>query len=84
LEFKFILMKENNLLKQITAIFSIFMVFFYFGVGIYFIFFIKWSYLDRAVFVIMGSSFLFYGIYRAYRAYVSIREVFFPKNDEDD
>jgi len=71
-------MNENRLMKQVTAIFSIFMVFFYFGVGCYFIFFSDNSYLDKSVRVIMGSAFLFYGTYRAYRTYVQITEAFFP------
>ena len=70
------------MLQQVTAIFSIFMVFFYLGVGIYFVFFYNMSYLDKAVLVIMGSAFILLGIYRAYRAYVKIIEVFFTKDDD--
>jgi hypothetical protein len=73
-------MNENRLMQQVTAIFSIFMVFFYLGVGIYFVFFSDTSYLDKSVRVIMGSTFLFYGAYRAYRAYVKIMEAFFSGN----
>jgi hypothetical protein len=76
-------MNENRLMKQVTAIFSIFMVFFYFGVGIYFVFFSDRSYLDKSVRVIMGSTFIFYGTYRAYRAYGMIVEAFF-KRDKDE
>jgi hypothetical protein len=76
-------MNENRLMQQVTAIFSIFMVFFYLGVGIYFIFFSERSYLDKAVLVIMGSTFIFYGLYRAYRAYVKIIEAFFTRDDRD-
>jgi Na+/phosphate symporter len=70
-------MNENRLMQQVTAIFSIFMVFFYFGVGCYFVFFSDSSNLEKPVRVIMGSTFLFYGLYRAYRAYVKIVEAFF-------
>jgi hypothetical protein len=73
-------MNENRLMQQVTAIFSIFMVFFYLGVGCYFVFFSDQSYLDKSVRVIMGSTFLFYGVYRAYRAYVKIVEAFFSGN----
>ena len=55
-------MNENRLMQQVTAIFSIFMVFFYLGVGCYLIFFYDQSYLDKSVRVIMGSTFIFYGI----------------------
>jgi hypothetical protein len=77
-------MNENRLMQQVTAIFSLFMVFFYLGVGSYLIFFTDMSYIDKPVRVILGSTFIFYGLYRAFRAYVKIVEVFFTKNNNDD
>jgi hypothetical protein len=77
-------MNENRMLQQVTTIFSTFMVFFYLGVGTYLIFFSDFSYIDKPVRVIMGSAFLFYGLYRAYRAYVKIVEVFFTRNKNDE
>jgi hypothetical protein len=77
-------MNENRLMQQVTAIFSIFMVFFYIGVGCFFLFYSQNSYLDKAVKVIMGSTFIFYGIYRAYRTYVKIMEAFFRKGRNFD
>jgi hypothetical protein len=77
-------MDGNKLMEQVTAIFSVFMVFFYLGVGIYLAFFPSLSYLDKSVRVIVGSSFIFYGLYRAYRAYTKIVEVFFTKEDENE
>jgi hypothetical protein len=77
-------MNENRLMGQVTAIFSIFMVVFYLGVGCYFIFFTTLSYLDKPVLVIVGSAFIFYGLFRAYRAYVKILEVFFTKDKDEE
>jgi len=77
-------MEGNKLMQQVIAIFSIFMVLFYLGVGYYFIFLSNLSYLDKAVRVIMGSTFIFYGLYRAYRTYVKIVEVFFTKDSDDE
>ncbi len=77
-------MSENKIMQQFTAIFSIFMVLFYLGAGIYFLFFTRFSILDKSIWVIMGSVFIFYGIYRAYRAYVQINEAFFKKNKDDE
>jgi cytochrome c biogenesis protein CcdA len=77
-------MNTNRLMQQVTAIFSIFMVFFYIGVGSYFIFYTNFSYIDKSVRVIIGSAFMFYGLYRAYRAYVKIVEVFFTKEDDEE
>jgi uncharacterized membrane protein HdeD (DUF308 family) len=59
------------------------MVLFYIGVGIYLIFFFKQTYLDRALLVIMGSTFIFYGIFRAFRTYRKIVELFFRGDYQD-
>jgi hypothetical protein len=74
-------MSGNRLMEQVMTIFSSFMVFFYFGVGIYLLFYFDLSTLDKSIRVIMGSTFIFYGLYRAYRSYVKIVEVFFTKED---
>jgi succinate dehydrogenase hydrophobic anchor subunit len=76
-------MNDNRLMQQVTAIFSTFMVLFYLGFGIFLVFYFNMSYLDKSVRIIVGSAFIFYGLYRAYRSYVQIVEVFFTK-DEDD
>jgi hypothetical protein len=75
-------MNGDKLMQQVSVIFSVFMVFFYFGVGCFLIFFSQLSYLDKAVRVIMGSSFIFYGIFRAYTAYTKIIKVFFTDDSE--
>ncbi|MEI6049201.1 MAG: hypothetical protein WCS03_09915 [Bacteroidota bacterium] len=77
-------MNENRLMQQVIAIFSIFMVFFYLGVGSFLIFYKDLSYIDKPVRVIMGSTFIFYGLYRAFRAYVRIVEVFFTQDKDND
>jgi len=71
-------------MQQVTSIFSLFMVFFYLGIGSYLIFFADLSYLDKALRVIMGSTFIFYGLYRAYRSYVQIVEVFFSEDKKKE
>jgi hypothetical protein len=77
-------MDGNRLMEQVTTIFSTFMVIFYLGVGLFLIFYSNLSYLDKAVRVIIGSTFIFYGLYRAYRAYVKIVEVFFTKDKDNE
>lgn len=69
-------MNENKLMQQFTAIFSVFMVLFYLGVGIFFIFFSNKSTIDEPVRVIIGATFILYGIFRAIRAYAKLMEVF--------
>ena len=76
------MMDTNKLMEQVLAIFSIFMVFFYLGVGIYMIFYFPRTYLGKPVLVLMGSTFIFYGLYRAYRTYVKIVEIFFTKDNK--
>jgi hypothetical protein len=83
LKYNFRGMNGNRLMEQVTAIFSVFMVFFYIGVGSYLVFFFDLTYIDKSVRVIMGSTFIFYGLYRAYRAYVKIVEVFFSGSDDE-
>jgi hypothetical protein len=77
-------MTENRILQQMNTVFSIFMVFFYLGVGSYLIFFENLSYIDRALKVIIGSSFLIIGIFRAFRAYSKIVEVFFSDDTDEE
>jgi hypothetical protein len=77
-------MNGDRLMQQVTSIFSVFMVLFYLGVGWYFVFYSNLSYLDKSIRVIMGSTFMFYGLYRAYRTYVKIVEVFFTKDEDDE
>lgn len=76
-------MDGNRMMQQVMAIFSVFMVLFYVGVGIYFIWFFEGGMIDKPVRVILGSAFLFYGIYRAIRAWVKIREAYFTKEEDD-
>jgi len=77
-------MKENRMMQQVTVIFSTLMVVFYLGIGFYLIFSPIMTYIDKPVRVMIGAAFLFYGSYRAYRAYVTIVEVFFTKHDDED
>ncbi|MCX6329064.1 MAG: hypothetical protein NTZ85_06050, partial [Bacteroidia bacterium] len=67
------------------ALFGIFMVFFYLGIGIFLLFFTeKYFNIDKAIRVIMGSTFLFYGIYRIFVTYKQIVEAFFTKDLEQE
>lgn len=70
-------MNESRIMQQVTAIFSVFMVFFYVGVGIFLIWYSELSTVDKAVRVLLGSAFLFLGVYRAFRAWEKIRDAYF-------
>jgi hypothetical protein len=77
-------MNENKLKQQVFAIFSIFMVFFYLGAGTFLIFFFNMSTLPRLVLVLIGSTFILLGLFRAYSAYVKIVELFFTKDKDNE
>ena len=77
-------MDGNRLMQQVTSIFSVFMVVFYLGVGWFLVFRSDLSYLDKPVRVIVGSAFIFYGVYRVFRTYVKIVEVFFTKDKDEE
>jgi hypothetical protein len=76
-------MNQNKLMQQIGTIFGAFMTIFYVGVGLYFLIS---SYLpiEKFLRVLVGSTFLVYGVYRGYMTYVKIVEVFFSKDDDDE
>jgi cell division protein FtsW (lipid II flippase) len=78
-------MNENRLYKQVMTIFGTLMVFFYLGFGIFLLSSHKLDYiLVKPLRVIVGSTLIFYGIYRAYRSYIQIVEVFFTKEKDED
>ncbi|MGD0342441.1 MAG: hypothetical protein ABSA76_12125, partial [Bacteroidales bacterium] len=69
---------------QFHAMFGVFMVVFYLGFGIFFLFFAKMFNIDRAIKVIMGSTFIFYGIFRITVTYKQIVKAFFTSEDEEE
>jgi cytochrome c biogenesis protein CcdA len=75
-------MNENRLMQQVGTIFGGLMTFVWLGIGLYFIFSPNLYYVDKPLRVILGSACVFYGLYRLYRTYVKVIEVFFT--DEDD
>lgn len=76
-------MNNNKIMQQFHAIFGVLMVIFYLGAGIFLLFFASQFNIDKAVRVIIGSSFLLYGTYRIYVTYRQIRSVLSSK-DEDE
>jgi hypothetical protein len=76
-------MNENRIMKQIGAIFGLFMTVFYIGVGLY-LALAKNLNVDDFVRKLVGFTFAFYGIYRGYRAFLNIRDAFFGSNKTDE
>jgi len=81
-------MNDNKILQQFHAMFGVFMVIFYLGVGIFMLFFadryfrIEGEY--KAILVIMGVTFLLYGTYRIFVTYKQIVEAFFRKDKDQE
>jgi hypothetical protein len=78
-------MDNNRILQQIYAMFGIFMVIFYLGGGIFFLFFAdRLLNINKAILGILGGTFLLYGVYRVFVTYKQITDAFFSKRNDED
>jgi hypothetical protein len=77
-------MNNNKILQQFHAMFGIFMVMFYLGVGIFLLFYAKMFNIDKALRGIIGTTFLLYGVYRIFVTYKQIKEAFFNKDKDQE
>ena len=78
-------MNNNKIQQQLHAIFGVFMVVFYLGGGIFFLFFAdRFLTANNALFGIVGATFLLYGLYRFYVSYKQIVTAFFTKDKDED
>ena len=77
-------MNENKLMQQVGAIFGIFMTIFYIGVGLYLAFFNNLYWIDKFLLKLTGITFTLYGVYRAFRTYQKIKEVFFSTENSEE
>lgn len=76
-------MNENRVLRQFHAVFGIFMVVFYLGVGVFLLFFAKMFVIDKAIRVMIGSTFILYGLYRTYVTYKQLVKVFSSEDEKN-
>jgi len=78
-------MNNNKILQQFHAMFGVFMVAFYIGIGLFMLIFAKRFFeIDKAIRVIMGSTFLFFGVYRIFVSIQQIREAFYNRNKDEE
>jgi hypothetical protein len=78
-------MNGNKIMQQFHAMFGIFMVVFYIGIGVFMLFYADRMFvIDKAIRMIMGSTFLFFGVYRIFVSYKQIREAFFTSDNDED
>jgi len=80
--------KQKKIMDQISAIFGIFMTFFYIIVGLFLILAKSLYYIDSLLRNIVGITFLIYSLYRGYVSYLKVKEAFFGdvrrNNDRED
>ena len=76
-------MNSQRMMDQVTAVFGIFMTAFYIGVGIYMAFYAKLN-IDVAIKNLVAYPFMLFGIYRGFRTYQKIRDLFFKKSDDEN
>ena len=77
-------MNESRLMDQIGAIFGAFMTIFYIAVGLYLAFFNNLYWMDKFLLRLVGITFTLYGVYRAFRSYQKIKEVFFARDNDKE
>jgi amino acid permease len=77
-------MNNNRISKQFDAIFGIFMVCFYLGIGIFLIFFSDMFTINKALLRIIGGAFILMGLYRIYSTYRKITQAFSREKEEDE
>ena len=78
-------MNSNKILQQFHAMFGVFMVVFYIGIGLFLLLYAKRFFdIDKAIRVIMGSTFLFFGVYRIFVSIQQIREAFYTRNKDEE
>jgi hypothetical protein len=78
-------MNNNKILQQFHAMFGVFMVAFYIGIGLFLLLYAKRFFdIDKAIRVIMGSTFLFFGVYRIFVSIQQIREAFYTRNKDEE
>jgi hypothetical protein len=76
-------MNSNKMYNQIMTLFGGLMSLFYGGIGLYIIFSPHLFNIDKALLVIFGSSLILYGLYRLYRTYQKIVELFFSDDNSE-
>ena len=82
-------MDSDKIVQQMSSIFSIFMVLFYIGIGTFLIFYFEQSSLfgqsliNKETRVFVGSVFIVYGIFRAFKTFFQIKKLFFDTEDNE-
>jgi len=77
-------MSGGKMYDKVFAIFGVFMVFFYIGLGVFIIFHPLLNHLDKALRLLFGITLIIYGIYRIMYSYNKIKKSFFSKDDDDE
>jgi cytochrome c biogenesis protein CcdA len=75
-------MNQQRMMDQFTAVFGVFMTFFYIGIGFYLMLSQNLYYVDKYLRNIVGFTFVLYGLYRGFRTYQKLRDAFFSRDGD--
>ena len=74
-------MNGKGLYERVMVIFGGVMVFFYLGLGLFFIFSQLFDHIEKVLRIIFGSALILYSLARAFRTYEKVKETFFTGNN---
>jgi cytochrome c biogenesis protein CcdA len=70
-------MDGKSLYERVMVIFGGVMIFFYLGLGLFFIISPLFDHIEKALRIIFGSALILYSLARAFRTYEKVKETFF-------
>lgn len=77
-------MNGKGLYERVMVIFGGVMVFFYLGLGLFFIFHPLFDHIEKFIRIIFGSALALYSLARAFRTYEKVKELFFSGNNSGE
>lgn len=77
-------MRGRNLYERVMVVFGGVMVFFYLGIGLFFIFHPLFDHIHIGLRIIFGSALILYSLARAFRTYEKVKEAFFSGNNSNE
>jgi cytochrome c biogenesis protein CcdA len=77
-------MEGKGLYERVMVIFGGVMVFFYLGLGLFFIFSPLFDHIEKLIRIIFGSALALYSVVRAFRTYEKVKELFFSGNNSGE
>lgn len=77
-------MDGKALYERIMVVFGGVMVFFYLGIGLFFIFSSLFEHIHIGLRITLGGALILYSLARAFRTYQKVKETFFAENGSNE